>query len=100
MKWNDGYGMEREKYYNRNGLEIGERVMKGGNGKDIVGMLINRERDIQNQVEEERIRQAKYNKKYKELKIELEGPIYLRKSLEEIRSGEGIRTLIKLRCRI
>jgi len=48
--------------------------------------------------EEERIKKARYNKRYKEFKV-LEGcPRYLKaENLEEIDKGEEVRALIKLK---
>jgi len=61
--------------------------------------LINRERDIQRQWEDSRIRQARYNIKYKEIKLDEKGPRYLIKENGEIlNKGEEVRALVKLRC--
>jgi len=61
--------------------------------------LINRERDIQRQWEDSRIRQARYNIKYKEIKLDGRGPSYLRNDKEKtLDRGEDIRALLKLRC--
>jgi len=46
-----------------------------------------------------RIRQARYNTKYKEIKLEGRGPRYLRQEKgETLNRGEEVRALVKLRC--
>lgn len=56
-------------------------------------------KDIQGQIEESKIREAKYNKVYKELIIESKGPRYLEKErINQDSKGIGIRTLVRLRC--
>lgn len=60
--------------------------------------IAERERGQQRQWEQSRIDRSKYNKKYKEIKIEEEGPRYLQRvNLNKLRVGKGIRALIKLR---
>jgi len=57
------------------------------------------ERDRLREEEEERIRKARYNKKYKEIGAKEGCPRYLREeSLEGTSRGEEIRALVKLRC--
>jgi len=46
--WKDGYGREREKYYNRNGWGIEASEVKEG-GEKLEIELINREREVQRQ---------------------------------------------------
>ncbi|KYN08267.1 hypothetical protein ALC62_00750, partial [Cyphomyrmex costatus] len=61
--------------------------------------LIERERDVQRQWEDAKIRDARYNKKYKEIEAEGKGPRYLKKvNLQELQKGDEIRALVKLRC--
>jgi len=61
--------------------------------------IINRERGIQRNAEKVRIRQAKYNRKYKEISDFKGCPSYLRKeNLEETGRGEEVKALISLRC--
>lgn len=61
--------------------------------------LMDRERKVEWQMEEGRIREAKYNKRYKKLKEDGETPKYLRKKfLERTKFGTGVRALAKLRC--
>lgn len=64
--------------------------------------LLIRERDIQRQEEEEKIRKARYNKRIKKIKKEgnKERSSYLRKeNLEGVKWGKGVNTLMRLRCR-
>lgn len=46
-RWEDRYGKEREKYYNRNGWGIEGVEVEGIERKDMLGKLLIRERDIQ-----------------------------------------------------
>lgn len=97
--WKDKYSEERERYYNRNGwrvLTIDTLTEENGSFEE---ELMDRERKIEWQMEEGRIREAKYNKRYKKLKEDGETPKYLRKKfLERIKFGTGVRALAKLRC--
>lgn len=61
--WRDTYGKERESFYNRYGWGIEASEVEGREGYDMKIELIERERDIQKQWEDARIREAKYNKK-------------------------------------
>lgn len=97
--WNNAYGKEREKYYNRNGwgVEILEKIRD--NEQDLEVEIITRESELQRQWEGNRIMETKYNKRYKEIKTEGQGPRYLRKAyVNKIGIGNGVRALIKLRC--
>jgi len=52
-----------------------------------------RERDIQKQMIYSKIREARYNKRYKEVGIGMESPSYLRREILDIeRMGDKIRT--------
>jgi len=56
--------------------------------------LINRERDVQRQWKKSRITKARYNKKYKGIRVKEIKPRYLRKKrLEQISKGEEITVL-------
>lgn len=58
-----------------------------------------REGDLQRQWEESRIASAKYNKRYKEIRIVEGEPNYLKQeNLDRLRSGDDMRALAKLRC--
>lgn len=59
--WIDQYRKERERYYNRNGWGIlaEDKIEEEGNFERII---TKRERDVQRQIEDGRIREAKYNK--------------------------------------
>jgi len=62
-------------------------------------MIIRRENDIQKQGDESRIREARYNKKYKELGLVVSKPRYLcEENLERLWIGEEIIALIRTRC--
>lgn len=70
-------------------------------GINIELMTRQRERDIQKQLDEVKIRKAKYNPKYNEISIELESPKYLCSGYMDINKeglGDEIRALLKLRC--
>lgn len=71
-----------------------ERVEKNKVEKD----LWRREKDRQGQIEEGKIRKAKYNEMYKELIIEGKGSRYLEKEINQDSIGMRIRTLTRLRC--
>lgn len=59
-----------------------------------------REKDIQKQIEESKLRETKYDRTYREqvLEKEKERSRYLRKKNLGKRKGIGIRALVKLRC--
>lgn len=60
---------------------------------------MDRDKKVEWQIKEEEIREAKYNRKYKELVKDAESPKYLRKKfLEKTKFGIGVRTLVKVRC--
>lgn len=93
----DLYSSEKAKYYNRNGWS--PKAIEGmrTQGIDIIKEIRVRERDIQLQMIEGKIREAKYNKKFKE--IVADRPSYLLKeNLNKVMKGEGVRGLIRVRC--
>jgi len=60
--------------------------------------LINREREVQRQWEDSKIAKARYNRRYKEIRLEGRVPRYLKKeNIEDLRKGDEMRALIKLR---
>jgi len=59
--------------------------------------LTNRERDNQRQWEDSKIRQARYNTRYREIKIDGRGSRYLSKDGDYLNRGEEVRALINLR---
>lgn len=96
--WRDRYGKERESYYNRNGLGA-LNTLRNDEERDLETELMSRERDVQRQWEERKIREAKYNTRYKQIGLKEDGPKYLRKdNLVEGRSGDEVRGLVRLRC--
>jgi len=93
-KWKDEYGREREKYYNGWGIEAKE-VREGEENLKVE--IINKKRDFQRQWEDSKIAKVRYNRRYKELKLEGRGPRYLKKeNIENLSKGE-VKALIKLR---
>lgn len=56
------------------------------------------ERDLQRQWEEDKIENARYNRNYKKVKMDGDGPDYLSENLRKFGIGDKIRALIKLRC--
>lgn len=95
----DLYRMERERFYNDNGWST--RVIKklNGEGRNMEGQVRIREQDIQGQIINSKIAEARYNKRYREIGMINETPNYLLKgNLEEVRAGDEIRAMVKLRC--
>lgn len=75
--------MERKCFFNRNGwsLEyIEERKEEGIGMKNEIWV---RNKDIQRQEKESKIRTARYNKEYKKIMVEQEFPGYLREDMKE-----------------
>lgn len=91
--------MEREGFYNRNGWGIEAIGMLRNEGRNVEEEIISRERDIQRQWEDGKIRETKYNKRYKDIERGVEGPGYLREEdRDKAGTGDRIRALVKLRC--
>lgn len=71
-----------------------DRKREGGKEK-----LITRERELQRQWEETKITNAKYNRRYKDIRGEEDVKEYLKKEcLDKEWKGDNVRALIKLRC--
>lgn len=67
--------------------------------RDVEGEIIRKEKDLQIQWEDDKIREAKYNRRYKDFIWSEEGPRYLREEkIKKVGIGNGIRALVKLRC--
>ncbi|XP_077277120.1 uncharacterized protein LOC143905535 [Temnothorax americanus] len=97
--WNDRYGKEREKYFNRNGWSVVAVEALRREGRNLVKEMRNRDTDVQRQLEESKILESRYNKKYRELNKDLEGPSYLRMdNIDKEDLGDSIRALLNLRC--
>lgn len=97
----DLYSIEKEKFYNSKGWGLTTIEEMRSKGVNIESMTRQRERDIHKQLDEVKIREAKYNTKYKEISIESGRPKYLSNSyMDRYKEGLGdeIRTLLKLRC--
>ncbi|EZA46976.1 hypothetical protein X777_00535 [Ooceraea biroi] len=66
---------------------------------DIEDMLKERDYEIQRQEEENRILDARYNKRFRIMNLGKDNPNYLRKSFMDKEENEkGIRALVGLRC--
>jgi len=67
--------------------------------RNIIEELRERERDVQRQMEDYRVDEAKYNKYYKSVRSVGKVPEYLEIGrLRKIENGEGVRALIRVRC--
>lgn len=86
------YSREREKFFNRNGWSVEEIENMWDSGLKIEYMIRDRERDIQRQMVSSRIREARYNKTYKEVGVGIVRPNYLRRGILDIEGiGDKIR---------
>jgi len=93
------YSREKEKFCNRNGWSVSVVEEKGNNVEARNDVIIRRERDIQRQWEESRLRKAKYNTRYYKLGKDGVKPWYLqRRNLDDTSKGDIVRALLKLRC--
>jgi len=70
------YSREKEKYYNRKEWGLVAIEDMRNNDIDIENKIIERKKDIQKQTEECKIRDAKYNNKYKEIGAKIDLVIY------------------------
>lgn len=72
------YNREKEKFFNRNGWSIEEieNMWKKDLKMEIENMIVEREKDIQRQTVD-RITNTRYNKRYKELGVEIERNIVI-----------------------
>jgi len=97
--WKDECGEEKSKYLTRVGWKMRGEDRLDWNRVEMERDVIEKERNKMRREEEERIKKARYNPRYKEIKA-LEGcPRYLEEgSLESMDKGEEIKALIKLRC--
>jgi len=93
--WEDSYGEERDWYLNRIGWDVEAEERAKCNKEDLEKEIIERERGILRKEEEERIRNARYNSRYKEIGVTERCPRYLKvESLEEASKGDEIRALV------
>jgi len=58
---------------------MGNRSEGGKRGKNLEVEIINRERDIKRHWEDNKIAKARYNRRYKEIRLEGRFPRYLKK---------------------
>jgi len=73
--------------------------MEEWNG-DEVKEKINREREMQKQLEDDRILKSRYNKRYRKISLDGRSLNYLKsENLKETGVENEVRTLIKLRCK-
>lgn len=63
--------------------EAFENMQEKGLKTEIENIIIEKEKDIQKQMVENKIREARYNKKYKKLGREIGKPSYLRKKAQK-----------------
>lgn len=98
--WKDLYGKEREKYYDRNGWgTCALDALRNDEVRYVETELICRERELQRQWEDRKIREARYNVRYKQIERKEGGPRYLRKEcLDKGIRGEDVRALVRLKC--
>lgn len=93
------YSTERESYYNYKGWNIEAIEGMKYEGLNIESSLRERELDIQRQLEDAKIRDARYNKRYKVLEMGNTKPNFLRKEiLDRYMYSDEIRALLKIRC--
>lgn len=98
LGWIDLYGKERKKYYNRNGWGIAAVDSMCSEERDMLKELENREGDVQRQKYDRRIREAKFNREYKDLmERDRRANIWTRDVSVEREEGEDIMALVKLR---
>jgi len=97
--WCDKYGEEKDKYRVRVEWETYKEDRFDWNRTEMERQVIEKERNNLRREEEEKIMKAKFNPRYKEIKV-IEGcPNYLKEgNLENMEIGEEIKALIKLRC--
>lgn len=89
----DRYSKQRVGFYNGLGWSTREIENRKRAGKNIVEEVERRKTDIENQILEGKIRESKYNKKYKEFM-----PKGLPKYLEGWGKDKRIKTLARFRC--
>lgn len=72
------YNREKKKFFNRNGwcIEEIENMWKKGLKMEIENMIVEREKDIQRQTVDRKTN-TRYNKRYKELGVEIERNIVI-----------------------
>lgn len=95
----DNFSKERESFYNKAGWGVEEINRLYSEKIDVESIITERWKDIQNQIIDSRIRNAKYNKRYKEIEVKGGRPRYLmNESINKLWIGDGVRALIRLRC--
>lgn len=96
--WKELYGKERESYYNRNGWGREAEEVKESKNK-LEFLLREREKDIQKQEIDSKLKEARYNRRYGKESAERSRPRYLSKNnLSNGNKGTEIRGLLRLRC--
>lgn len=95
----DLFSSERESYFNNLGWGLEAIRTARREGIDMLRVIREREQDLQEQTTDSKIRNARYNIRYKELGIAGKKPRYLLNvNMDKTMSGDGIRALIGLRC--
>jgi len=97
--WKDTYGKEREKFYSKYGWEReGERITKR-ELEQREGQMREWEKKREREEGFNRILEARYNERYKEILAVGEVPRYIEKrNVEGEEVGDKVRALMKLRC--
>lgn len=104
MKIKELYSMEREMFYNKNGWSLIAKenfLLESSKNLSISmeGEIKLRSKDTQRQMEEGKIREAKYNKRYRKIKTKGRLPKYLGKvNLKNEKVKKKVKALIRLRC--
>lgn len=83
----------------RNGWDILAKEINEKRGNKIQQDLINREKGLQKQFEDKKIRNSIYNKRYKMTEEEEVEPKYLKRGSKDKRYlSTGIKALVRTRC--
>lgn len=96
--WQDIYSKERVEYDNSNGWGVCAIDHMDREEMDLIKDLRQRERDIQKQMEMGKIKNARYNKKYKDIVDEGNERRYLEKVRLLEKNRDGVRALVSIRC--
>ncbi|XP_024888003.1 uncharacterized protein LOC112464939, partial [Temnothorax curvispinosus] len=98
-KKKDLYNLERERFYNSNGWSSEAIKELNNEGKNTEGLVRIREQDIQRQIINSKIVEARYNTRYKDIEVTNKTPSYLLKAnLDKVKTGDELRAMVKLRC--
>lgn len=85
--------------YNNNGWSSEVIKELDNELKNTEGLVRIKEQDIQGQIINSKIAEARYNTRYKEIEVRNDTPSYLLKgNLDKVKTGDEIRAMVKLRC--